>query len=108
MKDALQNGWNGIIAPAPDMFSWSEPSLEAGYKKVCEMSPFLDPAFWQALSKARGWNKESHKQTTFWTMQYTGGSVTLLDEHEIVWHSFIYHLSLGKDAESFFAELLAK
>jgi hypothetical protein len=44
----------------------------------------LDPSFWQALGKAKGWNI---------------GTV------EINWHRLIDHLAEGKDAESFFAAL---
>jgi len=49
----------------------------------------LDPLFWQALGKARGWQDDYH--TTGWRRN---------------WHHFIDHLAQGNDAESFFAQLV--
>ncbi len=57
---------------------------------------FLDPAFWQALGKARGWDSKK-KYLRFGTMRL---------EWQHKWHYFIDHLAEGKDpAESFFATL---
>ncbi len=55
---------------------------------------FLDPAFWQALGKARGWVDE----------MYYGESL-IFPQWKHHWHWFIDHLAEGKDAESFFATL---
>lgn len=56
----------------------------------------LDPLFWQSLGKALGWQDEPYEYT---------------NEHNIpAWHAkwlmFIDHLAEGKDAESYFNELL--
>ncbi len=56
-------------------------------------SIFLDPLFWQALGKARGWDDNLLRR------EYS----------RIAWrdamHRFIDHLAEGKDAESFFKNL---
>jgi hypothetical protein len=61
---------------------------------------FLDPSFWQAFGKARGWiNCEGRA---------CGNCLQPLpDNHNIhyQWHRFIDHLAEGKDADSFFAAL---
>src|SRR5689334_13906234 len=54
---------------------------------------FIDPAFWQALGKARGWELEDRA--------WRCGE----DRYRHYWHRFIDHLAEGKDAESFFRDL---
>ncbi len=56
---------------------------------------FLDPAFWQALDRARGW--EDAKDEIFHGVARSGWYWH--------WHRFIDHLAANKDAESFFADL---
>jgi hypothetical protein len=58
----------------------------------------LDPFFWQALGKARGWS-ELKMPNRSPIGQYEEGSWF---SH---WHRFIDHLAEGKDAESFFKDL---
>jgi hypothetical protein len=55
----------------------------------------LDPSFWQALGKARGWGIEPSGSISQGQAQWL-----------IYWHHFIDHLAAGKDAESFFATLV--
>jgi hypothetical protein len=53
----------------------------------------LDPAFWQALGKARGWKTVANGEH---------------DNHDEWWHNaraFMTHFMDGKEAESFFASL---
>lgn len=76
-------------------------AIEGGYLKALnditglpsdflnESAVLLDPLFWQALGKAEGWI-------------YPVGGMNGLRE----WHKFIDHLAEGKDAESFFTNLL--
>jgi hypothetical protein len=59
---------------------------------LTETEILLQPHFWSALGKARGWGYEKK-----W--QYNGA--VWLES----WHRFIDHLADGKDAESFFATL---
>jgi len=87
VKDAVENGgysvipWN-LIKGAPDTFHFNAIIFEV----------FLDPLFWQALGKARGWAKKQPRQIQ-------------KGEWKWQWHRFIDHLADGKDAESFFASL---
>lgn len=64
----------------------------------------LDPLFWQALGKARGWGEgircndpecglETHYHQAYESMPIQK------------WHRFIDHLAAKKSAESFFQEL---
>ncbi len=63
---------------------------------------FLDPSFWQALGKARGWGKKTLSNG----MVADVGRDGYINVWQSYWHDFIDHLAEGKDAESFFAELL--
>lgn len=90
---------------------------------------FLDPLFWQALGKARGWVGEKIRMCVGcgvalkWNeqpdmegrhnLQRNGKQVGCgsdIIEYEgqwlIEWHRFIDHLAEGKDTESFFATLI--
>lgn len=72
---------------------------DAVYPKV-----FLDPLFWQALGKARGWGIEGRDKTVT--------SLPGIPQWDVKpfwvgrWHSFIDALASGGDAESFFKELV--
>ena len=68
-------------------------------KSVNQHQVILDPLFWQALGKARGWGTYDKGTTTAWGSREIG-EVSLLN-----WHRFIEHLWTGQDAESFFASL---
>lgn len=63
----------------------------------------LDPAFWQALGRAQGWAES--KYYSFDGIHHTGERIP-----EAQWYSRVFwnHIWGGKDAESFFKELLAK
>lgn len=58
----------------------------------------LDPSFWQALGRARGWNKTP-------TTDVLVAGEAYKERWAGYWHRFIDHLADGKDAESFFAKL---
>lgn len=53
----------------------------------------LDPLFWRTLGKGLGTDKHDQPNGRFSQWLFT-------------WHAFIGHLANGKDAESFFQELL--
>lgn len=59
----------------------------------------LDPLFWQALGKAMGWKPNDPNISHATQSGMERCSICL-------WHRFISHLAEGKDAESFFNELL--
>lgn len=57
---------------------------------------FLDPDFWIALGKALGWR-----------MLHDDSGLTPNENTWIThWHGLIDHLAAGKDAESYFKEIL--
>lgn len=63
------------------------------YRIQLQDAVFLDPSFWLALGKARGW-----RQFDYHTDKPRKGWLPK-------WHRFIDHLAEGKDVESFFANL---
>ncbi len=76
---------------------------------------FLDPTFWQALGKARGWDGKTLVRRgaiigNFVTPDHKpyaemGFGMDYISTWCFHWHRFIDHLAEGKDAESFFASL---
>ena len=74
---------------------------------IYEKQPFLDPAFWQALKKARGWKRSGYVQF-YDQMTKIGRKLvkdTDMDNWLLVWVRFTLHLADDKDANSFFASL---
>jgi hypothetical protein len=64
----------------------------------------LDPLFWQALGKAKGWSEKD-----FFLPDCEGCGMPqeqLNPWWRHVWHCFIDHLAEGKSAEEFFDNLL--
>ncbi len=59
---------------------------------------WCNPLFWQALGKAEGWDDDIKK------LELT--PIYYVPRWRREWHRFIDHLAEGKDAESFFNELL--
>ena len=101
--DAMEDIW--VVEDRDDLFQ-----LEDIY---VIQEALLDPAFWQALGKARGW------QTSCFHLDESGryeayrhtakcGVSTAKSYWELQWHRFIDHLAEGKDAESFFKGLPTK
>lgn len=78
--------------------------LNSEIGEVSLESIFLDPLFWQALGKARGWGNGS--KFPIWSVR---GDAVEYDDVPYEWQNkmlqFTYHLAEGKDAESFFATL---
>jgi hypothetical protein len=77
--------------------------IERTIKEAVEKggAAFLDPSFWQALGKARGW-------PTFSPTGYFDNYEDDLEDFswKVHWHHFIDHLANGKDAERFFEKLV--
>ncbi len=98
IRDAVEKGgWSNHPLASLELVTakvawWGQGGNEDQGQWLSEI--FLDPAFWQALGKARGWEKSSYNDE-FKFLWLT------------VWHRFIDHLAEGKDAESFFASLSA-
>lgn len=60
----------------------------------------LDPFFWQAIGRARGWDEGGITAEKNWQITY---SQNWMWAHQ--WHRLISHLVAGKGVESFFATL---
>lgn len=86
----------GYIVKFRDYY-WSEIETD---KKIYSNAIFLDPLFWQALGKSLGWKQKPIIHL------YKGEESLDFYEWYIYWVKFIRHLASGKDAESFFTELL--
>lgn len=69
-------------------------------------SEWLDPLFWQAFGKSLGWFYPDGRSVA----KYTNNDPkrTQKDLWLWHWHCFIDHLAKGKDADSFFKNLLNK
>ena len=93
IKDAFKGGYTGnghaTLRENGEVY-WSGDSI------------FLDRTFWQALGKARGWGKKTLSNG----MVANVGRDGYINVWQSYWHDFIDHLAEGKDAESFFTELL--
>jgi hypothetical protein len=93
IRDAVEKGGYGE-KPSPAI-SRNKETI-AWY---VQSSVFLDPSFWSALGKARGWSYSDE------TCDHQPLSIPCYHEYKNKWHEFIDHLAEGKDAESFFASL---
>jgi hypothetical protein len=98
MKEAIQKAIEGGYE-----FTFIGQFYDPGHpwrnREIAINSIFDDPLFWQALGKAMGWREKSE----------VANDVTYRFEPaqwQLEWHRFIDHLAEGKDAESFFKELL--
>ena len=82
-------------------------------------SLFLDPSFWQALGKSLGWGvslENSRVCSGCKSIPYYEANCIKVNKCNMThikgynwkyqWHRFITHLSEGKDADSFFKDLL--
>lgn len=73
----------------------------------------LDPLFWEALGKSLGWSNIKYTIPKFQRSAIPEDNrigykheTRDISEWQFHWHRFIDHLAEGKDAESFFNELL--
>lgn len=115
IKEAVENGYQ------PEGYSYRQVhhkhmpqgiTLKGTSTDFCIPETLLSPLFWQALGKARGWQKftwtddegQLRSEQEGKEMEHVPGwGATLTWRYS--WHRFIDHLASGKDAESFFAEL---
>lgn len=87
IKEAVEKGGYGIVAVGT-------LSIPATQEQV-----LLDPLFWQALGKARGWNNHNPIHDTRDISK---------EPWKIMWHRLIDHLAEGKSTEDYFASLILK
>jgi len=93
IKEAVEKG--GYKRPVVITVGEKEIYDEDGYQT------FLDPLFWQALGKSRGWGKKTLSNGLVANVGRDG----YINVWHSYWHDFIDHLAEGKDAESFFKDL---
>lgn len=92
IQKAIEGGWKD-----------NRTVLKVAFSKLqVDAIALLDPLFWQALGRSLGWGD---KNTSMWDIKGTIFEIEM-PEWEHHWHRFIDHLAEGKDAESFFNELL--
>lgn len=86
-----------IIEKAIEGGFYIPPTKEGWKANVDFQFALLNPLFWQSLGKSLGWYFKKEEWESYPPMF----------EWQWHWHSFIDHLAEGKDAESFFKELLS-
>jgi hypothetical protein len=104
IREAVENGYGGTMEGHPlrvercdayDAFQAQVWFRRDGVQSMVYLKGiFLDPLFWQALGKARGWQAPESRNRD-----------VLNGEWVDQWHRFIDHLAEGNDAESFFSRL---
>jgi hypothetical protein len=99
IADALAQGYVPALEQIPEAARFSVLQIAVAMKS----DVFLDPAFWQALRRARGWTTDEDGK--YWKDTIAEWKANYWKTH---WHNFIDHLAAGKDAESFFAAVPAK
>src|ERR1044072_5183491 len=95
IKEAGDQGYQPNVERYPEMEGISPLQIAM----AMQADVFIDPAFWKALGKKRGWTTDND-------FKYWQKSVVEWEEKywKKFWHRFIDHLAEGKDAESFFQE----
>ena len=99
IEKAIEGGWNKEKFSA-EHINLRVVNTETGSIDMPLDCVFLDPEFWRCLGKAMVWPKESSE------LNVVTGSTNGRENWLYYWHRFIDHLASGKDAESFFKELL--
>ena len=99
IADAIAQGYEPSLEIIPEAAGFS--TLEIAFAMKSDV--FLDPAFWQALGRARKWT--SDEDGKYWKGTLAEWKSNYWKTH---WHNFIDTLAAGEDAESFFAAVAAK
>lgn len=107
IQKAIEGGWKvdlkGYEPLVTDAGKLKEKGIESILYFIKDKNAYAEirenPLFWQALGKSLGWEQ---------TYKTVGGNMRTIgqDDYREHWHRFIDHLASGKDAESFFNELL--
>lgn len=97
IKKAIEGGFDAKNYPL---------NLDEKYMHDLNCIILLDPLFWQALGEVEGWNHQSSycKHGNHKSCRSRVSCHCFCHK----WHSFIDHLAEGKDANSFFEQLLTK
>ncbi|MGZ3411066.1 MAG: hypothetical protein ACXWKA_12060 [Xanthobacteraceae bacterium] len=99
IADALAQGYEPPMELIPEAASFTPLQISVAMKS----DVFLDPVFWQALGRARGWTTDEDGK--YWRGTLAEWKANYWKTH---WHNFIDQLAAGEDAESFFARVSAK
>lgn len=86
IQDAIEGGWN----------QRSNPMTMRGFSIITHEPMFLDPLFWQAVGKTRGWSPDLGD----WRR---GKNFSNWKDY---WHQFIDHLAEGDDYETALSKLV--
>ena len=102
ITEAITAGWHPFGAVKLNGKEWTAPEVIVNYYH--QPTYLLDPSFWQALGKARGWKDDDAHVWGHEDMPMRDEEL-VLSAWENKMHDFIHHLAEGKDANSFFANL---
>lgn len=97
MTEALAQGYQPDLEQIPEAANFSPLEIAVAMKS----DVFLEPRFWQALGRARGWTTDEDGK--YWKGSLAEWKAGYWKTH---WHRFIDHLAAGLDAESFFETVL--
>lgn len=104
IKLAIEGGYESFLAKAI-----VKGDLAGAYID----SILLDPLFWQSLGKSLGWGEKAcidHGFSGYFDEYHNDCGSCMGKVYKgwvYIWHKFILHLAYGKDADSFFKDLLA-
>jgi hypothetical protein len=96
ITEAVAQGYDPQLDEIPEAAGFSTVQIAIAMKS----DVFLDPAFWQALGRARRWTIDDDFK--HWQGTITEWKARYWKTH---WHNFIDHLAMGNDSESFFEQL---
>ena len=93
ITDALAHGYKPSLEQIPEAAEFSPLQIAVAMKS----DVFLEPAFWQALGRARKWTTDEDGK--YWKGTIADWKANYWKTH---WHDFIDYLAAGKNAENFF------
>jgi hypothetical protein len=99
IADALAQGYKPPVEQIPEAASFSTLEIAVAMKA----DVFLDPGFWQALGRARGWTTDEDGK--YWRGSVADWKANYWKTH---WHNFIDRLAGGDSAEGFFESVGGK
>jgi hypothetical protein len=93
IRKSIEGGWE-----PPKDYAFIDSRTWTNKAEISGGEILLDPLFWSCLGKALGWGQEpiAYKEPGHFPVR----------EYLMFWHQFIDRIDEGKDAESFFNELL--
>lgn len=102
IREAMEKGGYRHMHDGLDATEW----VFDKYEGCATEEILLDHHFWQALGRARGWDRRDKNHDPVWQVTYNVEEHTVLDLWLNMMLDFTYHLASGRTAEDFFAELL--